>query len=213
MTRTRLALAACMLMLAGCAQLSSRQTFAKHYTLTGPARPSAPAASATPARNTALQVASIEVAPWLQGTGLYYRLAYRHDDRIATYAQSDWVSPPARLLEQRIQNAIAADGGWRVVTGPANPAHADFSLHIRLDDFSQVFESPQQSHATLDATATLVDNRSGEAVAQKYFQVETEAPSADAEGGVKALNQAASQFTFELEEWLRTISAARSESP
>lgn len=213
MTRTRLALATCMLMLAGCSQLSSRQTFAKHYTLAGPAMPSAPAASAAPARNAALQVASIEVAPWLQGTGLYYRLAYRHDDRIATYAQSDWVSPPARLLAQRIQNAIAAGGGWRVVTGPANPAHADFSLHIRLDDFSQVFESPQQSHGALDAMATLVDNRSGEAVAQKYFQVETAAPSEDAEGGVKALNQAASQFTAELERWLRTVPAARSESP
>ncbi len=35
MTRNWFALGACLLMLAGCAHFSSRQSFTKHYTLTG----------------------------------------------------------------------------------------------------------------------------------------------------------------------------------
>ena len=211
MTRNWFALGACLLMLAGCAQLSSRQAFPKHYTLAGSPAPAQQTSGAT--SQATLQVARITVVPWLQGTALYYRLDYRRDDRIATYAQSDWVSPPARLLEQIIRNAIARDGVWRVVTGPAGPARTDFSLHIGLDDFSQAFASPGQSRGMLDATATLVDNRNGNAIAQKSFHVEAAAPSADAQGGVKALNHAALQFTAELEQWLRMVPAARTESP
>ena len=211
MTRNWFALGACLLMLAGCAQLSSRQTFPKHYTLVdSPA--SMQQTSGTTSRVT-LQVARITVAPWLQGTALYYRLDYRHDDRIATYAQSDWVSPPANLLETMIQNALASGGHWHIVTGPTGPARTAFALHVQLNDFSQAFASPGQSHGVLDATATLVDNRNGNAIAQKSFHVEAAAPSADAQGGVKALNHAALQFTAELERWLRAVPAAGSEFP
>jgi len=211
MTWKRFALGACLL-LAGCAQLSSRQTFPKHYTLAASPASTPPAADAAPRRAT-LQVARITVAPWLQGTALYYRLDYRHDDGIATYAQSDWVSPPARLLEQALRKAIAREGAWRVVTGPAGPARTDFSLHISLDDFSQAFASPGESRGVLDATATLVQNRNGNAVAQRHFHVESAAPSANAQGGVNALNHAALQFTAELERWLHTIPAAQTASP
>jgi cholesterol transport system auxiliary component len=212
MTRNWLVLGACLFVMAGCARLSSRQSFPEHYTLTSPPAP-AQRAPDTASRTATLQVARISVAPWLQGTGLYYRLDYRHDDRIAVYARSDWVSPPARLLEQIIRNASAREGAWRAVTGPAGPAHAEFSLHVRLDDFSQAFASPGESRGVLDATATLVDNRNGNAIAQSLFHVEAAAPSADAQGGVKALNEAALQFTAELERWLRTVPATRSESP
>lgn len=206
MTPNWLALGACVLMLTGCAPLSSRQAFTQHYTLTG-ASASTPPASAAASRQATLQIARITAAPWLQGTALYYRLDYRDDNRIAKYAQSDWVSPPARLLEQVIRNAIVRGGAWRVVAGPAGPARTDFSLHIGLDDFSQAFASPEQSRGVLDATATLVDNRNGNAIAQKHFRVEEAAPSGDARGGVKALNQAAARFTAELERWLQTVPA------
>jgi len=203
MMRNWLALGACMVVLGGCAQLSSRQTFPEHYTLVDTPSP-ALQNSGTPEWNATLHVARIAVAPWLQGTDLYYRLDYRHDNRIAAYAQSDWVTPPARLLEPMIRNALANGNAWRAVIGPTGPARTDFSLHVRLDNFSQTFTSPRQSYGALDATATLVDNRDGSAFAQKHFRIRTPAPTADAEGGVKALNRAALQFIGGIEQWLRT---------
>lgn len=211
MTRNWLALGACVLMLGGCAHLSSRQAFPRHYTLT--AEPSPTRSSRAPAPDATLQVARIAVAPWLQGTDLFYRLDYRHDDRIAAYAQSDWVSPPAKLLETMIQNTLAAGGHWRIVTGLTGPASTAFALHVQLNDFSQAFATPQQSDGVLDATATLVANRDGSVVAQRHFHVRAAAPTPDAEGGVKALNQAALQFATGLEQWLRAIPLKRNESP
>lgn len=202
MTRTRFVLGACLLLLTGCTHLSSKQAFPKHYALTGTVAPVQRDRSASQ-QNATLEVARISVPTWLQGTELIYRLDYLHDDRIATYGGSDWVAPPARLLERMILNSITADGPWRAVIGPADPARADFTLHIRLDDFSQAFTSRQRSHGALDATATLIANRDGNVIAQKHFHIETAAPSADAAGGVKALNRAALQFTQSLQQWLR----------
>lgn len=204
MIRHGFILGVCVLVLGGCAQLSSRQTFPRQYTLSAPASSSPQPSRGKPDRNATLQVARIDVTPWLDGTDLHYRLDYRHDNRVAAYAQSDWLAPPATLLEPLVEDAIAGGDAWRAVTGPTGPAQTDFSLHIRLDDFSQVFTSPQQSYGALDATATLVDNRSGSTVAQRHFHIQAPAPTADAEGGVKALNQAALQFIGGLGQWLRT---------
>ena len=204
MNLLRPAVCACLL-LAGCASVS-RPVFPRHYALVA-AAPAAPTGNAAAPSQTTLQVARIDVPPWLQGTRMYYRLEYRHDDRVGAYADSDWLAPPARMLEPLIQRALSRAGLWRVVLGPGASANAGVSLQIRLDDFSQVFASPQQSEGVLDATATLVDTRDGDALAQKHFHVGIPAPSADAAGGVAALNRAGDEFSVQLRRWLRDVMA------
>ncbi|TAN02936.1 MAG: hypothetical protein EPN36_15050 [Rhodanobacteraceae bacterium] len=201
MNAMRTILCASLLLLAGCVSVS-RPVFPRHYALIAP---TITARTGQAAAHGTLQLARIDVPPWLQGTQMYYRLDYRHDDRVAAYADSDWLAPPARMLEPLIQAALARDGGWRVVLGPGTSANADAILHIRLDDFSQVFANPQQSEGVLNATATLVDARSGDAVAQKHFHVEAPASSADAAGGAAALNRAHTEFIQRLRQWLLAV--------
>ncbi len=209
MNRIWLAIAAC-LWLGGCGT-GTRPAFPHHYTL------AAPAPAATPSRQEpglgTLHVARIDAPPWLQDNGLHYRLAYRHDDRIAAYAQSDWVAPPGQMLGALVRRGLAAGTAWRVVTGPGNPAAADASLHLRLDDFSQVFTGPARSFGVLDATATLVDESDGHAIAQKHFHVRAAAPGADAPGGVEALNRASRTFAARLRQWLRAVQPAGATAP
>lgn len=195
-------LGACLLALGGCAAASKQAVFPSHYVIGDAAAPASPASAPAGARGS-LRVARIVAPPWLQGTDLYYRLDYRHDHAIAAYADSDWVAPPARMLGQLVVNTLAGTGIWRVVIGPGSPAHADFGLDIRLDDFSQAFSSPADSVARLDATATLVDNRDGHVIAQRRFELQASAPSANAAGGVAALNDASRQFATRLADWLR----------
>lgn len=198
MKRIRLALALCMIALGGCATASRQNVVPRHYTLGG----SAPVTS-QPSRHPAgatLRVARIEMPAWLQGSGLYYRLAYRNDNVIAAYANSDWAAPPAGMLEQRLRSALA-DGGWRAVVGPASTAPADFALHVSVDDFSQVFASPGESFGVLDATVTL-DGANDTLVAQRHFHFRVAAPTADAAGGVKALDAASRDFARRLRDWL-----------
>lgn len=208
MIRIGFAACACVLLLAGCASASKQAPFPKHYALAAPAPAAAQHAAQAPQHRATLRVARIVVPAWLEGDGLYYRLAYRGDDRVAAYANSDWVAPPAGMLESLIRNDLAGGGTWRIVVGPGSPAQTDFSLHIRLDDFSQVFTSPGKSHGVLDATATLVDTRTETAMTQKRFHIQADAPTANAAGGVKALGDASRQFATRLQQWLGTASRA-----
>lgn len=199
MKRIRLVLTLCLLALGGCGAASRQNVVPRHYTL----GPLANATTPTPshAKGAILRVAGIEMPAWLQGTGLYYRLAYRNENVIAAYADSDWAAPPAAMLEQRLRSALD-DGGWRAVVGPAGSAQADFTLHVSVDDFSQVFTSPGASFGVLDATVTL-DGANDALVAQRHFHFRVAAPTADAAGGVKALDAASRDFAGRLREWLR----------
>jgi cholesterol transport system auxiliary component len=167
-------LALCTLALGGCGAASRQNVVPRHYTFGG----SAPAATQTSPHphGAILRIARIEMPAWLQGTGLYYRLAYRNRNVIAAYANSDWAAPPAGMLEQRLRSALA-DGGWRAIV------------------------APDESFGVLDATVTL-DGANDALVAQRHFHFRVAAPTADAAGGVKALDAASRDFARQLRDWL-----------
>ena len=205
-TRLRLVACALAMLLGGCMH-TSKADFMRHYTLsdsTAAAFVQRTSASA-PARHMVLYIAPIAAPPWLQGTQMFYRLDYRHDARLAAYAHSDWIAPPATLLEVVVRHAAAATGDWQAVIGSGEPVGADTSLHIRLDDFSQDFAQPDHSRGVLSATATLVDNNQGSVLGQKSFHIRVDAASANARGGAMALDQASRQFAVQLDRWLQLM--------
>jgi cholesterol transport system auxiliary component len=188
-----------LVFLGGCVH-STKAQFTGHYGLGTPASVPATDSGAANANGKILQVSQISVPDWLSGNGMFYRLDYRNDDRLAAYGQSDWISPPASLLEPILRRALAG-GGWRAVIGPRDPATADASLQLRLDDFSQAFAEPGQSKGVLDATATLIDNHDDNVIAQEHFHIEVPAATPDAEGGAKALAEASRKFATQLRGW------------
>jgi cholesterol transport system auxiliary component len=202
MNKRVLATCALALVMTACVHTNTAR-FVQHYTLTAGAP--GPGATQTGIRSAdkILQIARIDVPDWLAGTAMYYRLDYRADGRLATYADSDWIAPPATLLEPLLEKTIAAGGGWRAVIGPRNLASADVSLQLRLDDFAQNFSGPRQSSGVIDATATLVSDRDGHVIAQRHFRLGAPAPTPDAEGGAKALGRASARFAAELQRWLQ----------
>jgi cholesterol transport system auxiliary component len=192
-------LMACLLFLGGCVH-STKAQFTGHYGLGTTASVPTTDSGAANAGGKILQVSQIAVPDWLSGNAMFYRLDYRNDGRLAAYGQSDWISPPASLLEPILRRALAG-GGWRAVIGPRNPATADASLQLRLDDFSQAFAEPGQSKGVLDATATLIDNHDDNVIAQKRFHIEVPAATPDAQGGAKALAEASRKFAAQLRDW------------
>ncbi|HEX7341973.1 MAG TPA: ABC-type transport auxiliary lipoprotein family protein [Rhodanobacteraceae bacterium] len=189
---------ACLLALGGCASAPLTAVI-HHYTLGGPTTMTGHAAAAG---HEVLQIARIHVPTWLADTGMDYRLDYRHANRLAVYGYSDWAAAPAQLLEALLQQTLARADDWRAVIGPDNPAHANVSLHLRLNDFSQHFATPDHSTGVVDATATLIDAADGHVIAQKHFHIDAAAPSADAQGGAEALGEASRQLAGQLERWL-----------
>jgi cholesterol transport system auxiliary component len=197
-----IALVPAALLLAGCISTSA-PVHVQHFTLAGAG--SAPASSAEQAgveHRPILRIAEITAPNWLDGTNLYYRLAYKDNAQISAYSQSEWVAPPPVLIGNVLQSTLAGSGQWKAILGPRDVTRADVAIKIQLDNFAQTFSSTEQSQGVLDATATVIDGKSNGIIAQRHFHIEKPATSADAAGGVQALSKAAHAFASKLAPWL-----------
>ena len=154
---------------------------------------------ATPRLQQDLLVAELSAPGWMDNSGIYYRLAYQDPTRPQAYAHSRWVMPPAALLGRKLRARIAGASTAAVFT-PADAVRADYTLRLDLEEFSQVFEAADKSRAVVRLRATLVRGRA--IVAQQDFGVERAAPSANAEGGVRALIAASDEAGSTLIDWL-----------
>jgi len=164
-----------------------------------------------PQLRAAIAVAGVTAPAWLDDGAIVYRLAYDDPSRVQSYARSRWVAAPAGLVSQRLRARLgqpevpAAPGA----AAPAPPAagqgsatHANLLVRVELDEFSQVFDTPQASHVVLRARATLLDPQRNVRLAQHAFEIQRPAPSANANGAVHALREATDAFVGELAVWL-----------
>lgn len=195
-----------LLTLAGCA-LPGKPMRPAVYDF-GPGRLTAAPASGM-AQLAPLAVAEIEANPALDSSAVLYRLAYADAQQLQPYALARWSMTPAQLVRQRLREHL---GQRRALLNPgeggavssATPPTAPLTLRIELEEFSQLFEAPDQSVGLLRLRATLVQpGPTGEKlVAQRSVIVQRPAPSADAPGGVRALTAATDAAVQEIEQWL-----------
>jgi cholesterol transport system auxiliary component len=182
---------------AGCSLLPSRARPKTEFDF-GP-EPNALANSA-PLSQVQLVVYDVRAPTWMDGTAMYYRLAYRNAAVPRPYADSEWVMSPAALLTQRLRSsaAVQADGGARAVNVQRA---AVYTLHAELLEFEQIFDAPGRSHGVLRLRATL----EGEGVwAERTFAVDRPAPAPDAAGGVTALTECSDELARLLAAWVST---------
>ena len=183
--------------LAGCSLLPSRARPKTEFDF-GPE----PNALSTSVRLSQVQLVVYDVrAPsWMDGTAMYYRLAYQNAAVPRPYAESEWVMSPAALLTQRLKSsaAVRADGATQAVS--AHSA-AVYTVHSELLQFEQIFDAPGRSHGELRLRATL----EGEGVwAERTFAIDRPAPAPNAAGGVTALTECSDELARLLEEWVST---------
>jgi cholesterol transport system auxiliary component len=145
-----------------------------------------------------LLIFDVSAPAWMDGTAMFYRLAYQNAAVPLPYAESEWVMSPAALLTQRLRSsaAVHGDGGARLV-GVRTPAV--YRLHSELLEFEQIFDAPDRSRGVLRLRATL----EGEGVwAQRTFAIEQVAPTPNAPGGVTALTECSNELARLLEGWV-----------
>lgn len=163
-----------------------------------------------------LALAEVETTAALESTSVLYRLTYSDSQQLRPYAQARWSMPPAQLLRQRLREQL---GQRRAVLSPtqgvATPPPV-MTLHVELEEFSQLFDTADQSSGLLRLRATLGQTgaraASGEElVAQRSFVVQRPATGADAAGGVRALTAAADAAIQEIDLWVEQTQAARAQ--
>ena len=174
----------------------------------GPTAPTSVSAPAAALPAPVLLLAEVETSAALDNTAVLYRLAYADAQQVQPYAQARWSATPAQLLRQRLrdrlsQQAMVLTPGDTVATG----APSALLLQVELEEFSQVFDSPEASSGLVRLLATAVRSTRGaeQLLGQRGFSVRRPAPSADARGGVRALTQATDAAVEELVSWLTTL--------
>ena len=138
-----------------------------------------------------LPLRGVDVAApaWLGTTAMQYRLLYADAMQRESYSASRWASPPADLIERSLNRQVAASGGG-------------CRLHLDLDEFAQVFTTPQASRSVLDVRASLVAPSGDAVLARKAFSLVQVAPTADARGGASAAAATVQALGGELGKWL-----------
>ncbi len=167
-----------------------------------------------PASRMAMQppmvLADVQAPAALDSTAVLYRLNYSDAHLLQPYANARWTMPPAQLLRQQMRAALAEHRAVIYANeGVQAPAGA-LILRLELEEFSQMFDSPQSSSGLLRMRATLSHPApGGEAlVAQRQVLVQSPATTPDAAGGVRALSAAAASAVQQLEQWVQQTQAA-----
>ena len=182
----------------------------------GPGELSTQAATPAPAASLAalppLAIADIATSGGaLENQAVLYRLGYTDAQQLRPYSQARWTMPPAQLIRQRLRERL---GSQRVVLNAREGVALNRSqnanlalLRLELEEFSQLFSTPDASVGLIRLHATLVEiTPAGERlIAQRNLAVQRPALSADASGGVRALTAATDAAIDELDRWLRQM--------
>jgi cholesterol transport system auxiliary component len=159
-----------------------------------------------------LLLADVETSSALDGTAVLYRLTYSDAQQLRPYAQARWSMPPAQLLRQRLRELL---GQRRSVLAAADAvAPGTLALRLELEEFSQLFDTAQNSAGLVRVRATV--SRSGspaKPLGQTSFVVQRPASSADAKGGVQALAQASDALALQIDQWLQQVASAETSAP
>lgn len=136
---------------------------------------------------------------WMDSLGINYRLAYANASVLHEYSRSRWAGPPGQLIEQRLQQQLDA--------APAGLVRSKCLLRVEIAEFSQVFSAPAESMGTLRGQALWLD-AGRRPLAERPLSIAVAAPTADASGGVAALQGSVGQLAVQLLAWEQELLAS-----
>lgn len=165
----------------------------------GPLPPAATGTAAT--LPVALVVADVNGPASLDSNRMVYRLLYADAQQARLYAHNNWNSTPLQLMSQRLKARIAQAGVKVLATTDA--AVGLPLLRLEADDFSQHFDSATHSTGQVALRASLFRNH--QLVDQRIFARGTDAPSADAAGGARALAASTDAIAADIVAWLAAL--------
>lgn len=141
----------------------------------------------------------VRVPLWMDTLGVNYRLAYADTSRLREYSQVRWAGAPARMVQQRLMQQLGMSNSGQV--------GARCLLLVEINEFSQVFISPDRSKGVLQGRALWLD-RSRRQLAELNLEIEKSADSQDSGGGVRALQATVTQLTGDLLNWEKQLLAS-----
>jgi cholesterol transport system auxiliary component len=159
-----------------------------------------PAARLSPDGQWSRLALEVRSPSWFESLNVDYRLAYDDPLKQREYAGSRWAGTPASLILLRLRQQLGA------VSTSGNIA-VSCLLRVEMQEFSQVFDSPEKSRGVLQAAISVIDGKR-QVVAARQMSIEKAAATPDARGGIKALAEASDEFGRRLADWLESLDKA-----
>lgn len=150
-----------------------------------------PAGRLTEAAAGALAI-EVRAPLWFDTAGIDYRLAYADGARLREYTLARWAGPPAQMIQQRLAQKLPLI--------PSGQGRTRCVVRVEIDEFSQIFTSPETSKGVLRGRYELLDRNRGK-VAGRDVVIEIDAPTPDARGGVSALTVAVDRLAEDILAW------------
>jgi cholesterol transport system auxiliary component len=124
---------------------------------------------------------------------------------LKSYSESRWVDTPARmLLPLLVLRLEATEQFGAVLSAATSPVACELRLDTEIVRLQQVFNTePSQVHLVL--RVQLLDMVARQVVATKVFNIVKSAPSENAQGGVRATNEAVIQLLDDLAKFVKQL--------
>jgi len=165
-----------------------------------------PPLTAPPVQSTVpytLKIAPPKARPSLISKLFYYR---EGENQIGSYLYSQWVDAPGTMLDRLLYTSLQQSRLFSTTLPGSSNASSDLVLESMLYDFSHRIDSEGKSVGIIDITYTLIDTKTKKVIGSQRFTTSSPAPTMDAQGGVIALDRAATRIIVQCTEWLYLIS-------
>jgi cholesterol transport system auxiliary component len=191
-------LAAAGLLLSGCASQKGEPTTQFDF---GPAMP--PVTAAAPIG--AIVITDATGSSALENERMFYRLSYADALQARTYANSRWTANPLQMMTQRLKTRISQSGAK--VLSETDASNGIPILRVDVDEFVHNFSGVAQSEGQVALRASVFQGHT--LVDQRSFARTTQAASADAAGGARALAASTDAIAADIVAWLGTLNINR----
>jgi cholesterol transport system auxiliary component len=153
---------------------------------------------ATSALAVKLVIRDVTEPSWLRTRDIFYRLDYAAPSSPRRYAMSQWVATPGELVTLRLRDAVASANAGYTLT--ASNGVGGYLLQETLEEFTQVFTQPAESHCIVQLRVSLW--KADQITAQRIFRIEMSAQTPDAGGAATCLASAVNMDVDKIVQWL-----------
>lgn len=128
------------------------------------------------------------------------------EGRVFAYNLSRWQESPKDAVAMEILKDIRASEIFGSVDTAKSRSKSNYILETNLEEFLQFFSKDMKSsYADVVISFSLIDTKTNGVISHKTLSARVETKSADAKGGVEALNSALAKVLKENRVWLEEV--------
>ena len=142
-----------------------------------------------------------------QSSLMSHKMCYTEfQNRVYSYTQSQWQETPNNFLTQELLKNMRDSNLFKTVLSSKSRSKSDLILESSIDEFMQYYsDDAKKLHVDVAITLTLIDAKDATVKSTQTFTSKLDAKTADAAGGVEAINRALEEIFSKNIEWIEGV--------